>query len=148
MAVIIAEEMIKEIADQLDSGMICFYHIPTGELESHPDEMKGWGGFDEEPWEETIEKVENNYHEYVRFEGLESHESFRIMENFVMEVSDKKIRQRLIDAISYKKPFQNFKFILNQYPELRQQWFEYKKAYYIEYVIEQLTDYNVSKDRE
>ncbi len=28
----ISPETIKEIAEQLDCGMKCFYHLPTGEL--------------------------------------------------------------------------------------------------------------------
>jgi hypothetical protein len=41
MSVSIPLETIKEIAQELDMGMKCFYHIPTGELESYPDELKG-----------------------------------------------------------------------------------------------------------
>ena len=83
MSVSIPLETIKEIAQELDMGMKCFYHIPTGELESYPDELKGHAGFDEELWQASIDKVGENYGEYIPFEGMESHESFRIMEKFV-----------------------------------------------------------------
>jgi hypothetical protein len=121
MPISISNEAIKEIAEYLDSGMICFYHIPTGKLEYYPDELKGHAGFDEELWQETIDKVENSYHEYIRFEGMESHESFKIMEAFVAAIAETGTRQRFEDAISFKKPFQNFKQLLLNYPELRQQ---------------------------
>jgi hypothetical protein len=149
MTVNIPAETLKEIAEQLDMGMKCFYHIPTGELEYFPDELKGHAGFDEEVWEESISKVEENFHEYIRFEGMESHESFGIMEDFVSEITDERIRQRFEDAIGYRKPFQNFKHLLLSYPDLREQWFAYKNHRFIEFVKEQAEAYNHShKDEE
>lgn len=129
-------------------GMKCFYHIPTGELEYYPDELKGYAGFDEEVWEEAINKVEENYHEYISFEAMESHESFSMMEEFVSLIDDKNIRRRFEDAIGYRKPFQNFKQLLFDYPDLREQWFAYKEQCYIEFVKEQAEIYNQSQQNE
>ena len=140
----IPPETLQEIAEQLDMGMKCFYHIQTSELEYFPDELKGHAGFDEEVWEEAISKVEENFHEYIQFEGMESHESFRLMEDFVAEIADKKIRQRFEDAIGYRRPFQNFKQLLLSYPDLREQWFAYKDQRFIDFVKEQADAYNHS----
>jgi len=142
MPVNISPETIKEIAEQLDMGMKCYYHIQTGELEYYPDELKGHAGFDEELWEESINKVEENYQEYIRFEGMESHESFGIMEDFISMISEEKILRRFEDAIGYRKPFQNFKQLLLSYPDLREQWFAYKDRRFIEFVKEQVEVYN------
>jgi len=142
MPVNISPETIKEIAEQLDMGMKCYYHIQTGELEYYPDELKGHAGFDEELWEESINKVEENYQEYIRFEGMESHESFSIMEDFISMISEEKILRRFEDAIGYRKPFQNFKQLLLSYPDLREQWFAYKDRRFIEFVKEQVEVYN------
>jgi hypothetical protein len=142
MPVIIPKEMIKEIADYLDGGMICFFHKPTGQLEYYPDEMRSFAGFDEEIWQETMDKVEANYDEYIRFEGMDSRESFGVLEEFVETIADETIRQRFEDAISFKKPFQNFKQLLLNYPELRQQWFAFKDKRYIEWVCERIERYN------
>jgi hypothetical protein len=148
MPVNISPEIIKEIAGQLDMGMKCFYHIPTGELESFPDELKGHAGFDEELWEESINKVEENFQDYISFDGMESHESFRIMEEFISMIAEKKTRQRFEDAIGYRKPFQNFKQLLLDYPDLREQWFAYKDKCYIEFVKRQAEAYNHSLTNE
>ena len=142
MPVNLSPETIKEIAEQLDMGMKCYYHIQTGELEYYPDELKGHAGFDEELWEESINKVEENYQEYIRFEGMESHESFGIMEDFISMISEEKILRRFEDAIGYRKPFQNFKQLLLSYPDLREQWFAYKDRRFIEFVKEQVEVYN------
>ena len=148
MPVNISTETIKEIAEQLDMCMKCFYHIPTSELESFQDELKGHAGFDDELWEEFINKVDENFHEYIRFEGMESHESFSIMEEFISMIADEKVRQRFEDAIGYRKPFQNFKQLLLNYPDLREQWFAYKDQRFIEFVKEQADDYNHSLQKE
>lgn len=89
-------------------GMKCFYHKTSGELEFYPDELRGHAGFDEEMWEETIVKVEENYTDYIPFEAIESSESFSIMEDFVFMITDKNTRLRFEDAIGYKRPFQKF----------------------------------------
>jgi hypothetical protein len=146
MGISITNERIKEIAEYLDAGMICFYHKATGELEYYPDESRGHVGFDEEPWQETIDKVEANYDEYIRFEAMESHESFSILEAFVTTIAEDNIRQRFEDAISFKKPFQNFKQLLSGYPQLRKQWFEFKDKRYMEWVGEQIVSYNSDLD--
>jgi hypothetical protein len=142
MPLVIPTEKIKEIADYLDSGMLCFLHKSTGELEYYPDESRGHAGFDEEVWQDVIDKVEDNSDEYIGFEPMDSHESFEILEAFVATIEDERIRQRFEDAISYKKPFQNFKQLLPNYPELRQQWFDFKNKRYVEWVGEQLERYN------
>jgi hypothetical protein len=144
MSVSIPFETIKEIAGQLDMGMKCFYHKKTGELESYPDEMRGFADFDDELWKETMNKVDVNFQDYISFEAMESHESFRMMEDFVDDIADKKIRQRFEDAIGYEKPFQNFKQLLLNYPDLRQQWFAYKDQRMLDYVKEQVEAYNNS----
>ena len=119
MAVSIPTEIIKEIAEYLDAGMKCFYHIHTGDLKDYPDKLKGYVGFDEEIWQESMDKVENNYHEYLNFEGMESHQSFRIIQAFISDITDAKTQQRFEDAISYRNPFQNFKQLLHDYPDLQ-----------------------------
>ena len=148
MPVSIPDETIKDIVEYLDSGMICFFHIPTGKLEYYPDELRGHAGFDEELWQETIDKVENNHHEFIRFEAMESHASFGILEAFVAVIAEERIRQRFEDAISFKNPFQKFKQLLHNYPKLRLQWFDFKNQRYRKWVYEQLEDYNSMKKLE
>lgn len=138
-------ELIKEIAQELDSGMKCFYHIRTAELKSFPDSMHT-EYFDDEVWRETIDEIDSALDEYILFEVMESQDSFKMMECFVNDIENKDIRGRFEDAITYKKPFQNFKQLLLGYPELREQWFKYKDQQNIEWVKEQLEAYNRSKN--
>jgi len=142
MTVIISAQQIKEISQDLDCGMKSFYHIITGEVKSYPDELKSQGGFDKEFWEDTMEQVESCPDEFVAFEGLESFESFSMMETFINNIEDVKIQVKFQDTIQLRKPFQQFKNLLFDYPVLREQWFDFKNNYMIEHVEQQLKSYN------
>jgi hypothetical protein len=143
MNISITAEKIKEIAQELDMGMRCYYHISTGELESVPDEQKGHFGDEEKFWKDSLKKIKANRMQYICFEGLESSESFRMMERFTEFVNDDFIRHRLQQALQNKKPFGHFKVLLQHYPSLLQQWYHYKDEQYILHVQQQLDAYNL-----
>jgi hypothetical protein len=143
MPVTITPEKIKEIAQELDCGMKCFYHIATAEIESYPDELKGYDGFDEELWQDTIDKIENNYKQYISFEGMESHDSFRMMETFISNINDEKTRIYFEEAIRRRRPFQQFKACLHEYDGLQQQWYQFKEEQLLKLVERQLAGYNL-----
>lgn len=134
MAIEIKPEIIKEIAGWLDTGMLCFYHKTTGELESYPENLE-YSGM-EDTWTEVTEKIEASPDDYMAFEPMSSSEAFRVMEDFAGTIEDSFTYTRFRDALSHKGPFRNFNNLLHEYPELRQQWFEYKNTRYIAYVEE------------
>lgn len=140
MGLQLSPEKIKEIAEELDTGMVCFYNTKTGELQSYPDEMSH-PDFDSELWQEIIDGIEENSSDYIRFEPMESHESFALMEDFIRLIPDKDVQQRFENAILHRKPFQQFKNLLLDYPELRGQWFPYKEERYMDYVRQQALGY-------
>ena len=139
MATEIKPETIKEIADWLDMGMVCFYHKTTGEVESYPDEFSN-PGFDDEMWEDVMNKVKKNHKDYLRLEPMRSFEAYKVMEGFIDNISDIPTHNKFIDAISRKKPFRQFDDMLSYYPDLREQWFVYKLENYIEFVKEHIGD--------
>ena len=148
MQVSISPDQIKEIAQELDAGMKCFYHIPTGEVKSYPDELRGHAGFEEEFWEDIIEQVESLPEEFVAFQSMESFESFRVMETFINNIEEEKIQRHFQYAIALKKPFQQFNYLLHDYPGLQEQWFDFKNLHLIEYVQQQLKSYNALNNYE
>jgi Uncharacterised protein family (UPF0158) len=75
--------------------------------------------------EETPQDIDDNPR-YLWIEPIESHESFRIMEDFVASVSDTKAAARLAAALSGPKPFRRFKDALLDFPALRQAWFAFE----------------------
>ncbi|WP_175632366.1 hypothetical protein [Pedobacter ghigonis] len=72
-------EMIKVIAEQLDMGMLCFYDNVNVELMSYTDPLKNIGYYDE-LFIDDIEKIEENWADYIRLEGMDSTTSFTMMD--------------------------------------------------------------------
>lgn len=55
------------------------------------------------------------------------------LENFAHFISDLKFRERILDRLSNRKPFQNFKILIDS-SAYREDWFDFKKEAYIQYV--------------
>lgn len=135
MAIEIKPETLKMIAEYLDSGVLCFYHKTTGELETYPKDLE-FSGLEDE-WADVTDKIEANRMDYLELEPMSSFEAFKIMEGFIDNIDHVPTHNKFIDAISRKKPFQHFNDLLHYYPDLRQQWFAYKLERYIEFVKDQ-----------
>ncbi|MDR7131528.1 hypothetical protein J2X69_003892 [Algoriphagus sp. 4150] len=131
----LTEHHIEEIAELLDCGMLCFFHTPTGTIEYHPDPENPY--FEPEPWEDLFEKLESDWGNYVRFEKMDSREGFQVMEDFAYSMTDTNFREKLLDQLSKRKPFQNFKYTIDT-SKYRQDWFDFKKKAYIDFVKQQL----------
>lgn len=131
----LSDKHIEEIADLLDCGMLCFYHKPTGAIESHPDPNDPF--FEGEEWEELIEKIEADWDNYIRFEKMSSREAFQVMEDFAGSLSDSPFQDKLFHQLSNRKPFQNFKYTIDN-SKYREDWFDFKKKAYMEFVKGQI----------
>lgn len=57
---------------------------------------------------------------------MESLESFKIVERFVEQITDKKLKMELENVLANKKPFQNFKHSIDN-SDYRQKWFDFKQ---------------------
>jgi hypothetical protein len=124
----LTEQQIKEIAEQLDCGFCSFWQKTTGELLFIPD-------FNNNPYADTelyaddLEKLDNNFGDYLEIEKPNSSDSFGIMANFTEQLNDnEKLRNKLINALNKKKPFREFKFVIDNSGVYRQQWFDFKNA--------------------
>lgn len=137
----LSEKQIEGIAEDLECGMRCYYHLKTGEIKTLPN-FDHWMGADTEPWEEDMEEIDENWGDYFEFQGFESHESFQIMADFAESIDNAKLQNRLINALNRSKPFQNFKWQIDNSGEYRQQWFQFKKMRHIQWVNEQIEMYN------
>lgn len=131
------EKQIEEIADNLDSGMKCFYNLKTGELKTllNPDR---WIGADFDPWEDDSNEIDENSVDYFEFESYDTHDSFKIMADFAESIDNSKLQDRLRNALNRPKPFKNFKWQIDNSGVFRQQWFDFKKLRYIQFVKEQI----------
>jgi len=128
------ENLVKEIAEMIDCGMICFLNPDTREMVSVPVWIfDGTFSADADPFEEDFDRVDTQWERFIRIEPLESHESFRIMEEFSEAMPDRKIQQELFNALNRRKPFANFKELIDNSP-YRQDWFDFKQEKLEEHV--------------
>ncbi len=141
----LTQQQIKEIPEELDSGLRCFIHKENGEILTFPDTFKNIG-IDTEPWEEEMEKLDDNFLDYYEIDQMESYDSFQIMEGFTESLSDSNhLKNKLIAALNRKKPFREFKFVIENSGEYRKMWFDYKNQKLIEWVNDSIERFNNSE---
>jgi len=137
----LTKDQIKEIAEQLDCGMRCYINKETGEIKTVLN-FESWQTDDEEPWEDVLNDLEENWDKYVEIDRMESHESFEIMADFAENVDSRELRDSLINALNRKHPFQNFKWVVDNSGPYRQKWFDFKNQRLIEWVENKLDEIN------
>jgi len=71
-------EQLREITDNVEMGYACFLHKKTGGIESYPDNLELM--YDEDnPFQETIDKVEDDFENYIEFGSMPSREAYQVM---------------------------------------------------------------------
>ncbi len=131
----ISGKQIREISQDLQCGLKTFINRETGEIKSILDPNEVYS--EPETWEEELEKIENEWIDYSVIEKMESWEAFQIMEDFVEEINDKRLKEDIIKILNRKSPFANFKAEIES-SSYRQNWFDFRDKKYEEYIKEQL----------
>jgi len=135
----VTSKQINEIAQLLETGMKVYLNKDTLEFES----VLSWDDMtDPEPWDEIIRKIENEWRDVMIFEKFESRDSFQIMEDFVDEIDDLKLKEDLIKILTRKSPFANFKAEIET-SAYRQKWFDFRTMKHEEYVKRQMADESI-----
>jgi len=137
------KEQIKDIAGNLEAGMVCNINTKNMNIIYLLDEIDMMDA-DMECWQDDVDEVENNYDDYFIIEKMNSTEAYRIMEEFAEIVTDNNLYDKLTNALNRRKPFQNFKWIIDNSGTYREQWFDFKSKYYISWVKDKIEDYNTS----
>lgn len=120
-------DIIKEIAQELDCGFDCYYNSKTDEIVTIPSFAQFSDEEDfKEAFSDSLKKVEKHKKDFIKFEHLESFESFKIMELFVEQLSDQNLKSELENVLVNKNPFQNFKNKVD-HSDFRQNWFDFKQ---------------------
>lgn len=133
----ISGKQIREISQDLQCGLKTFINKETGEIKSilNPNEVYS----DSETWEEELEKIENEWIDYSVIEKMESWEAFQVMEDFIEEIKDERLKEDIIKILNRKSPFANFKAEIES-SSYRQKWFDFRDNKYEEYVKEKLDE--------
>ena len=122
-------KVIPVIADSIDSGFVCFLNPDTLEHEDFPQMMINDQHEYEMETDESTDEItfkHDKWEHCITFEPLESYESFKIMEKFAENLNDNYFQEKLFNALNRRKPFANFKVIVET-SKYRQDWFDFKK---------------------
>ena len=76
---------------------------------------------DPEAFEEETERLDANPHEYVEIDAMEPNDSYRVMADFVEQLTNKPLQDALFQALNKQGPFREFKFVVDNSDEFRQQ---------------------------
>ncbi|MHB0754126.1 UPF0158 family protein [Polaribacter sp. M15] len=121
------QNIIREIAQELDCGNDCYYHLKTNEIIAIPNFLEVPD--DEEVKEmlrKDFEKINRNNSGFIKIEIPKSFQSFKILERFAEQLNDQNFKLKLQVVLGNIKPFQNFKNTIDQ-SEFRQSWFDFKQ---------------------
>jgi hypothetical protein len=135
-------KQIKEIAEQLDCGFRAFYHKNTGELIFVPNTDQH--DMDTSAWNEELKTLETHFINYCEIDAMESGDSFQVMVDFTEQLKEPKLKERLKNALNRKKPFREFKIVIDNSGKHRQEWFDFKNKRYFEWTEQQLKPFEQS----
>lgn len=77
-------------------------------------------------YEKKLEEAEND--NFICIEPRMPDDDYRIMESFVYEIQETnpELAEEFHTVLEQRKPFRNFKELVNQNPELREKWFAHR----------------------
>ena len=133
------EETVREIAEMLDCGHVCYLNPDTNETVFIPNPAS-WEYFEEPDMvTKELEKVDS-WERRIKLAPPESFESFQFMESFMDELpeSESTLRNKLISALSHSHPFARFKAVIDNCP-YRQEWFDHKQRCLEKYVRDEIS---------
>ena len=133
------EETVREIAEMLDCGHVCYLNPDTNETVFIPNPAS-WEYFEEPDMvTKELEKVDS-WEKRIKLTPPESFESFQFMESFIDELPENEsiLRNKLISALSHSHPFARFKAAIDNCP-YRQEWFDHKQRCLEKYVRDEIS---------
>lgn len=132
----------REIAQELDCGMRAFIHKKTGKPVFVPDTDE-FPDMEKELWAEELGELKRNGKQYDEIQKWSSSEAFELMTEFAGQLTeDRWLQTRLLDSLSDRKPFREFKAVIDSAGVFRQKWFEFKSKWQQEYIAAALKSLN------
>jgi len=130
-----APEIIHNLADSINVGFVCYLNPDSLEIIEIPQALTDMMEFDDDSLiQADLDRIENEWEKCITIEPPESFESFGYMQRFAeSEDLPDPLRNALLNALSNRKPFRNFKNITES-SDFRQQWFDFHQKCLEEYV--------------
>lgn len=131
------EEQIKEIAEQLSLGFRAFIHKKNSKMLFIPEEDHFFD-IEMEAWAEESKELKKHVKDYYEIERWRSNEAFEMMAEFAEQLTDNAhLQSQLFSALNRRKPFREFKAVIDYSGNYREKWFEFKNAWVRDYVKKQ-----------
>lgn len=142
----LTEKEVDFIASQLLKGNVCFYQIDKKKIHHMPDD-EDYFNYDLTPDEEDIlDEIEDNPDNFAEFTKLEPAQEHQMMQDFVdRKVKERNLAEDLVDALSKPKAATGFKFLIEE-SKYKDEWMDYRKVKYQDWVKEQVDSFNYSED--
>ena len=131
-------ELVKEIAKQLDNNIICFVNKADRSIEViELDDLS------EAEVSERTALFEAKSSSYIKVPPMPTQVLQFAMEEFLGEVTDAEVEKELGKALQRKNPTRNFLQVVNSRFDIKQHWRNFKREKNIEFVGKQfIKDYN------
>jgi len=120
------DKVITEIAELLDAGERVFMHRDTYELLSFPDPDRNEAVWETEYlMDEVLDEVDAHPHDFIEFHPPEKRADFEMMAEFARELTDQRLVNALLDALSSKKPFRHFREVIRHH-DIEEVWYAFR----------------------
>ncbi|TFV93501.1 hypothetical protein E4S40_14730 [Algoriphagus kandeliae] len=142
----LTDQEIDRISSQLLKGMVCFFQIDKRKIHQMPDD-EDYFNYDLTPEEEDIlDEIDANPDNYAEFTKMEISQEHQIMQDFIdRQVKERNLAEDLVNALTKPKSLTAFKFLIDE-SKYKDQWQEYRKGKYRDWVREQVDGFNYAED--
>lgn len=104
---ILTPEQIKEIVEELDCGMICYYNKENNDLLFIPG-PDNYSDIELDAWKDDLNKLRKHRSKYMVIAPPQSPDSFKIMVQFVDALADNsQLKVALHRILNGRKPLEN-----------------------------------------
>lgn len=111
-----------------------------------PDD-EDYFNYDLTPEEEDIlDEIDENPDNFAEFTKMEPGQEHQMMQDFVdRKVKERALAEDLVNALSKPKAVTGFKFLIEE-SKYKNDWIEYRKGKYQDWVKEQVDSFNYSEE--